>query len=1713
MVGILKFRQSIVPKHGSSTISSGLSVQFISINKYLPSKRLIAARFLRSIYRTFFTLTLVVFSSIAAFSQIYSNEWIDFNQSYFKIKTAEDGMYRITYDNLVEAGFPVGLVDARKIQIFHRGKEQAIHVQGQEDARINPTDFIDFYGKRNDGTSDTPLYITPEAQPHTYYNLYSDTTAYFLTWKLNNETGKRISTFTEANVGGMAPEAYHLAEIIRLFTTDYSAGASYPEGTSQDNLISEFDRGEGWTGQRIRKGQSADFTLSGVDNRYTAGPLPKLEVLLAGRNSRPHQVSVQVGASLATLRTLKDVQFDYNRNLLVTESLLWSDISPSGGLSVRVLVNGFNNEDADFVSVSLIKLTFPQAYNAQGGRAIFQLPPKAAGKSFIQVANVPIGSTLYDISDTDNLVFIGTSVAGANTTAIVPNTTSGRKLLLTNQTLSSKPERTRFRKITPANHDYLIVTHQKLQRAVGPVADAVKEYGAYRASAAGGGYDTLIVNMQQLYNQFYYGEVSPVSIVKFVEFMSGTGDPAFLFLVGKSLSVNLSPHRLPAATQEFQDLVPTYGYPGSDVRYSSFLSPDGLTPAIPTGRLTARSAVEVVAYLNKVKEMEAKPFDDLTRKKLVHLSGGVTLNELSLFKRYVKDFEAVAEGHFLGGKVTTQSKSSNNSVELLNISDIVNEGVGLITFFGHSSPTIIDIEIGFVSNDAQGYRNKGKYPMILVNGCNAGNIFSNTYTFGEDWILTADRGALAFLAHSNLGYVGPLKRYSDIFYATAYADSSYIYRSIGEIHKEVARRFTAISTDIAVNIAQVQQLILQGDPAAKLFGADRPDYAIEDKNLFIQSFDASQVTAIADSFAIGVVVKNFGRTTKDSLSIQVKRTLSNGNIVVYAPQMFLPVLYQDTLYYKIRSRDPGTFGNNRFEVTVDANNRFAELSETNNQASLQYFIPLSGISNLLPANFSIINTSTVKLLSQSTNILTREREYIFELDTAYNFTSPVKMQNNVVAKALASWAVNLVSYGKDTLVYYWRTKFAEPAVGEDTTWNLYSFVYIPGSPEGWAQADFPQFLSNEGSGLDKRMPERQFSFKEPRNKVMVKTFGSQDPANDFSNVELSINGVPYIYDSRYCGSNSINAVAFQRSSAVAYAVLNNRNCGRLPSVINSFTQNDIESASRLLDTYVQTVPTGDIVLLFSIGNVTYTSWPADLKQELLNIGASETVINSLKNGEPFILLGQKGGAPGSAVMVVADPTSTISTLAQQVSLDEIVTGRFTSGTVLSPKIGPASAWSGFYQSHLILGTGNIAFDIVGLDFNNTQTLLFTDVNASDLNLESIDARQYPYLRLQAKLNDTQNANAPQLQHWQVTYTGVPEGIIRLKNVLAEEIEVLQKTEGEEFTLDFVFENISERDFKDSIKVEYTIFNQEKKQADVKVFNIKPLTAGELAEFSILIETENRKGLNNLNVFVNPNVQPEQYYNNNVIDLINFFEVKSDDRNPVLDVAFDGVYIMDGDIVSPSPLIRVVVKDENKFILKKDTTNVAIFLKKPCENCSFERIDFSDARVNWSPATENTDFMVEYQPDNLPDGIYTLRVQAADASGNKAGFQPYAINFEVINASQVTHFYPYPNPFSTSTRFVFTLTGSVIPDQLKIQIMTVTGKVVKEITQNELGPIRIGNNISEYAWDGKDAYGDQLANGVYLYRVIILNGGNTFERRETAADKAFTKGFGKLYLLR
>lgn len=1674
-----------------------------------------------------FLLTLIFLVSAISSGlarQNFGNEWIDYNQEYFKISIIQDGIYRLTYDDLNNVGFPVNSVIPSRIQIFYKGVELAIKVEAQQDGKFDPTDYIEFYAVKNDGTSDTELYISPENQPHTYYNLFSDVSSYFLTYKLSNETGKRIDSFFENNVDNIPEEERYKKEVFQLFTSSYAEGESY--GSTNDIVLSQYDNGEGWTGTFASRGQTLSHTLEGITNTIETTNKPKIEILLAGGNNNAHSAEIFIGASTAGLRSVGTAEFNKDDSFLFASEIEWTDVSTSGELIISVSVNGVNGA-ADRIALSYIKLDFDHSFDLSNEDSQkIALNANPAGKSFLKIINPLSNSQLWDVSDSFTPIAIGTNSSFQELTAIVSNTTQVRELYLQSQNLTAEnTEKITFEKISPEDYNYLIVSNKLLRNSTSiGTADPVDAYKEYRETADGGGYKVFTANMSQLYNQFNYGLISPLAIRRFCDFMLSSGQPQHLFLIGRATNNNLNYFRQDPATVPATNFVPTYGHPGADIAITSGLNGTSLQEAIPTGRINAKSPDDVEAYLNKVIETESLIYNELWHKNILHLTGGANESELVRFRSYGEQFENTAEGPFLGGLVSKASKKTSDAVEFFNITKEINKGVGLITFFGHSGASVTDIEVGIVSDPAFGYDNKGKYPIFIVNGCNAGDFFGVNESFGIDWVLTPDLGAIGFMAHSGLAFSNNLRNYTNLFYKVAYNDEDFFAEPLGVIKQEVSKRYTAIYGTGAFSSSQVQQFILQGDPAIKIFAANKPDFEIQESNLKIGTYDGSPLLSEVDSFYVDLDVINYGKYNADPLYVTIKRTLPNGTELSYGPELIAPVLRQDTIRIKIDNQIEGVEGNNNFRIILDQDDTIEEFDESNNSASFDLFLATGSTFNILPQNYSIQTSSVVDFFFQATNLLSAEREFLFEIDTISSFNSPFLIQQSTTEHVVAKLAIDLQSGGNlpEGTEVFWRTKFANPLPSEIDDWVLSSFT-LETSGEGWSQSDSYQLNNIQRNGLTFDTKTSLWDFLSNDLSLDINTYGPNHPNGNHTDTKLLLDGSNF-YETNApsdpgCRTNTLNIMVFDFQSTIPYKpiffgpneVLNSQVCGKVPQNIYNFTESEFMSALNP-ELVLDNIKEKDKVLIFSLGSLNYSSWPTSLKTKLGQIGLNLSLLDNLEDGEPIIILGTKGASSGSAIEIL---TTSLPKQEQEIQLNSVVAGSFFSGSLTSEKIGPALSYDVFTNILDLTNQSvdeNYSFDIIGIDDQNTESKLFENIQATSTDLSSINADTYPYLKLALNLEDKTDLSPLQLKKWSIKYESAPEGILLKRNNKGVETSIVIQ-EGQPFDTGFTFWNVSKKDYSDSVKVNFNLFNKESRNFFADSINLLPLKANDSVNFNLAVKTIDRNGKNDLNVKVNDSEQLEVHLNNNSIGLTNFLEINPDQANPILEVSFDGVFILDGDIVSPSPFVNIVVKDENQYLLKEDTIGIDLFIKQPCEGCDFERVSFSNPNLMWQPATEETDFSIEYAPSNLADGIYALRVQANDASGNDSGTEPYEINFEVINESTVTNFYPYPNPFSSSTRFVFTLTGSEIPEDIKIQIMTLSGRVVREILREELGAIRIGNNISDFAWDGRDEYGDQLANGTYFYKVYIQQNGQEITHRNSGGDQGFKNGFGKIQLLR
>lgn len=205
---------------------------------------------------------------------------------------------------------------------------------------------------------------------------------------------------------------------------------------------------------------------------------------------------------------------------------------------------------------------------------------------------------------------------------------------------------------------------------------------------------------------------------------------------------------------------------------------------------------------------------------------------------------------------------------------------------------------------------------------------------------------------------------------------------------------------------------------------------------------------------------------------------------------------------------------------------------------------------------------------------------------------------------------------------------------------------------------------------------------------------------------------------------------------------------------------------------------------------------------------------------------------------------------------------------------------------------------------------------------------------------------------------------------------------------------------------------------------------------------------------------------------------SDADGPEIDIYFkDQENFNSGDLVPKNVLMIAEVSDENGINLTEEvghTVQIALNDGQPKNVTSFfayDRDSYSDGRL-------------EYHLEDLPPGEHSLTLQAWDNLNNPAK-QTIAFRVASSNGLELTDVVNYPNPFAGETNFTFQAqpANDAALVEVTIKIYTVSGRLIRTIDGQYLQ--QPGYNY--YPWDGRDTDGDILANGVYLYKIILKEG--------------------------
>lgn len=1667
--------------------------------------------------RRIIAVMLLLLVGFSAKAQSFTNAWISSSQTYYKFKIWQDGVYRLSYQKLQNAGVPVSSINPKNFQLFHRGVQVPLIVKGEADNTFDPSDHITFYASSNDGKLDTALYQPISAMPHDQYSLYSDTSVYFLTWTPTTP-GLRFVPFNGTNVTG-TPESYFVQEVARYDTNSFYKGMPY----SDQNYFSEYGEAEGWMGSRVQVTNNPAATPVRNDVSFniplltpfksTANPAARLEIQFYGQSNastvgiasgKNHHVQVKIGTSI-----LLDTMFlGYVR---IAKTFYLNTIINNPTVTLTIVDD--QNLAVDAIALSYVRLYYSRSFDFSDTlqRRFNFVGTGSASRIFFSPLKNVLNANPVLLDLTNRLVISGIKSAGGFE-VMVPNAGSSKTLMLYDDSLLVRQVDSVYlvsfkNYLVGGPYDYILIYHPSTQQAA-------FQHAIYRNTASGGGYNVLLANINDLYDQFYYGQHHPFAIRNFADYLlrSQTTKPKYMLLVGKGYSCDLvRKHYFNAKLNN--DLIPTIGNPASDNLLTAGLGGSIWEAGIATGRISARNNTEANNFLQKIRDFESVP-PAIWQKNVVHISGAKSSGELSLITSYQNAFYDSIRSIPFGAANYKIEKNVTVPVSSKLKGDIiseVNSGVSLFSYFGHGSANTLAIDIGQPNE----YSNRGKYPLMIFNGCSVGNAFDET-SLGETFTNYPNSGAVGWIAHSNLGIIDYLGLLSEKIYGNfnkMYGDG------VGQQLKAGQRQ--AIDVNNPYYHLHVTQQIYLGDPALKLFNAPKPDFVVSQSGMYLEP---DPVNALTDSFRIAVKVENVGRAVDDSAFISIGRQVESGAIK-YSPKFKVKVpLNTDTFYLSFRSPSLENQGKNNFYVYFDSTNLVDEMDNvTNNQAMFSYFMAGNGLNLSYPENFGIVGSDTVPLVVYFSNLKQQRSQIWIELDTTIHFNSPFLVQHR------SNPSSNVVVFNtpilkKDSTVYYWRARLNVP----DTAggfWTYRSFTYLKNQSPGWSQSHLYQWRANEFQDLLFDSASRQFGFDSigVEIKVLAERFATSGRGFYLSGKQPASSGG--VNTSPCSGRNFIVEDFDQFTLAPSYYVACTGSSAQRAYM--AFNMSLAADRAAFVNHMNNVIPAGNYVAISSYYPgatsrpfIQIRNWEPAVMQAIASIGCDTSQIRAINNDSTSIgIIGKLGWNYGTASFGSLIDTSIANAGADTLAVRRIINIPVSPGFTVSPLIGPVKRWESItwkWNSLTPISSPDgrtvdtAIVSLIGVRPDKTDTVLIADVSDSIQAISYIDPIQFPYLKLKFFTVNSTNFRASQLKIWSINYQPLPE-----LGILAEPLYSFYKDslpEGDTVRMKFAVINLGKTPIK-NYEAAFMVTDAKNQTIKAAGISVDTLQQFERDTIQFKLPTYGYAGQNSVIVSVlsrSVNATEGNLVNNYTRER---FFVVSDKKAPLVDVTFDGKHLFSKEIVSPSPRILISVTDENPYFNMKDTSVIRVYLLRPNKFYPDTLCFYNNSVLTLLSGKTDKQGLVLFNPQNLEDGSYTLMVEAYDMTGNKSSDVPFTVDFQIVTKSSISHFYPYPNPFSTSCKFVFTLTGSEIPDDISIRIYTPSGKLVREVSKAELGAIRIGNNVSDFSWNGTDQFGDQLANGVYFYRVVVKNKGKTVDLMQVENDIFFGKGTGKVYLMR
>ncbi len=728
-----------------------------------------------------------------------------------KVLIGEPGFYRLSYNYIKDLGINVNELHPRTISVYYNGKQMPRMIYGGLAKTFTPADSILFYAQPSGST------FTPDA-------------AYWL----------RIDTTNGALAGkDMEKVEYAPAETTSLRAPGFFIDRKRVEEDNElkiqtGNFLAI--KGMRWVDEEIPANEpyTVTFDLPTIAARTPGESELTLSFYLQKMVYKPSD-TYKVTLNDYTFESLTLRGFGKDS---IELNVPYSELKQRDNRLTIFIETLQEREQSSGVYMDYFELTYPRRFMATDNtftidfsHSIIKDTPEAEIIRCDIKAFQPdtfIAGFEVDETYTPRVVALANTGRPGSLTVHLPVSDTKKFYFLPPAAIPSPPPArpAKYERLSAPEHaaGYLIISHELFMEEARSLVDLKKRMGS----------TTALVDVESVYNEFTYGNQSPIAIKRFLRtaVTRWESPPEYVLLVGDSTSDYLRKTR-----NEVVNYVPSYTITrekadeewASDHWYTTLCGEDDFADII-IGRISVNNRDDAQTVIDKIIAYETERDPALWNATLGYVAdqGEFDKQNEEIRREYTPQHYAsktvyldempFEDNFYLPKKMVEAQKFKVSSATTNRIKEIIEQGIAMLTYYGHGSPNIwSDERIWFggdsANSDNLNLRNGTRLPFIVNMTCNSGAIDYPVPKWNvcvsEDFMRVPRGGAVGLYVPAGPGFTAQHKKVSIGLRHALFKEG---FRRIGDAVVAGQYHYLLNNNDTVM----VRMFILLGDPALSL---------------------------------------------------------------------------------------------------------------------------------------------------------------------------------------------------------------------------------------------------------------------------------------------------------------------------------------------------------------------------------------------------------------------------------------------------------------------------------------------------------------------------------------------------------------------------------------------------------------------------------------------------------------------------------------------------------------------------------------------------------------------------------------------------------------------------------------------------------------------------------------------------------------------------------